>query len=130
MCGRGHINDFPWVKWTHAKNRGGPKQVCANPQLTFTTSPVSSEGLDGLSLKCTACNASATLKDAFNDGEFERLDEKTENKYDSHVKEDIHGKIRKMPAMLPEGAAEGKFFRVFPGNCKFSCHSAVFRHYQ
>lgn len=82
VCARGHINDFPWVKWTHAKCFGGPKKICENPQITFTTSPVASEGLEGLSLKCTTCNASATLKDAFNDGEFERLDEKTENKYD------------------------------------------------
>lgn len=82
VCERGHINDFPWVKWTHAKNRGGPKPICVNPQLTFTTSPVASEGLEGLSLKCTTCDASATLKDAFNDGIFEQLDEKTENRYD------------------------------------------------
>lgn len=82
VCERGHINDFPWVKWTHAKSFGSPKPVCANPQLTFTTSPVASEGLEGLSLKCTTCNASATLKDAFNDGLFGLLDEKTENKYD------------------------------------------------
>lgn len=81
VCERGHINDFPWVRWTHAKNRGGPKPICANPQLTFTTSPVASEGLEGLSLKCTTCDASATLKDAFNDGIFEQLDEKTENRY-------------------------------------------------
>lgn len=81
VCGRGHINDFPWVKWTHAKSFGGPKKICENPSLTFTTSPVASEGLEGLSLKCTTCGASATLKDAFNEGEFERLDEKTEKKY-------------------------------------------------
>lgn len=80
-CERGHINDFPWVKWTHAKNFGGPKEICENPSLTFTTSPVASEGLEGLSLKCTTCGASATLKDAFNEREFERLDEKTQNKY-------------------------------------------------
>lgn len=80
-CERGHINDFPWVKWTHAKNFGGPKEICENPSLTFTTSPVASEGLEGLSLKCTTCGASATLKDAFNEREFERLNEKTQNKY-------------------------------------------------
>ena len=81
VCERGHINDFPWVKWTHAKSFGGPKKICENPNLTFMTSPVASEGLEGLSLKCTTCGASATLKDAFNEGEFERLDEKTEKKY-------------------------------------------------
>ena len=82
VCERGHINDFPWIKWTHAKSFGGPKPVCANPQLKFTTSPVASEGLEGLSLKCSTCMASATLKDAFNDRIFEQLDERTENRYD------------------------------------------------
>lgn len=81
VCARGHINDFPWVKWTHAKSFGGPKKICENPSLTFTTSPVASEGLEGLSLKCTTCGASATLKDAFNEREFERLDEKMGKKY-------------------------------------------------
>lgn len=80
-CEHGHINDFPWVKWVHAKNFGGAKDICGNPKLTFTTSPVASEGLEGLSLKCTTCNASATLKDAFNEDEFARLDEKFGNKY-------------------------------------------------
>lgn len=43
---------------------------------------MASEGLEGLSIKCTTCNASATLKDAFNEGEFARLDDKFGGKYD------------------------------------------------
>lgn len=81
-CAHGHINDFPWVKWVHAKNYGGAKDICGNPKLTFTTSPMASEGLEGLSIKCTTCNASATLKDAFNEEEFVRLDDKFGGKYD------------------------------------------------
>ena len=81
-CAHGHINDFPWVKWVHAKNFGGAKDICGNPKLTFTTSPMASEGLEGLSIKCTTCNASATLKDAFNEGEFARLNDKFDGKYD------------------------------------------------
>ena len=65
VCQYGHINDFPWVKWTHAKSFGGAREVCGNPQLKFTTSPVASEGLEGLSVKCE-CGASATLLGAFN----------------------------------------------------------------
>lgn len=81
VCQHGHINDFPWVKWTHAKNFGGAKDVCKNPRLKFTTSPVASEGLEGLSLKCESCGAATTLMGAFNDGEFERLDEKYPGRY-------------------------------------------------
>ena len=27
-CGHGHIDDFPWVKWVHAKNLFGAKKIC------------------------------------------------------------------------------------------------------
>ena len=72
VCEHGHINDFPWVKWTHAKNFGGAKDVCENPCLEFKTSPVASEGLEGLSLRCRTCGAATTLNGAFNEGEFEK----------------------------------------------------------
>lgn len=81
VCSHGHISDFPWIKWTHAKNFGGAKDICKKPRLKFTTSPVASEGLEGLSVKCETCGASATLMGAFNEGEFEKLDEKHPGKY-------------------------------------------------
>ena len=81
VCEHGHINDFPWVKWTHAKNFGGAKDVCGNPCLEFKTSPVASEGLEGLSLRCRTCGAATTLNGAFNEGEFEKLDKKYPGKY-------------------------------------------------
>ena len=81
VCEHGHINDFPWVKWTHAKNFGGAKDVCEKPCLEFKTSPVSSEGLEGLSLRCRTCGAATTLNGAFNEGEFEKLDKKYPGKY-------------------------------------------------
>lgn len=82
VCSHGHIDDFPWVKWVHAKCFGGPKDICNNPQLEFSTNPVSSEGLEGLRVKCKTCGASATLSGAFNEGEFEKIDEKYPGKYD------------------------------------------------
>ena len=48
----------------------------------FSTNPVSSEGLEGLRVKCKTCGASATLAGAFNEGEFEKIDEKYPGKYD------------------------------------------------
>ena len=35
VCSHGHIDDFPWVKWVHAKCFGGPKDICNNPHLEF-----------------------------------------------------------------------------------------------
>ena len=48
----------------------------------------------------------------------------------SHPKEDVVGKTGRMRAGVSEGSAEGKFFRVFPGNGKFPRHSAVFGYHR
>ena len=77
----GHIDDFPWVKWVHCQNFGGPKEICSRPELTITTSSSASEGLEGLTLKCLNCGAAASLRGAFDPGKFEELDKKTDFRY-------------------------------------------------
>ena len=72
VCEDGHLNDFPWVKWVHAKSN---QPICANPELEFKTSASGTEGLEGLTIKCQ-CGASASLKGAFDKDCFEKLDEK------------------------------------------------------
>lgn len=80
-CQEGHIDDFPWVKWVHCQNFGGPKEICSRPELTITTSSSASEGLEGLTLKCLNCGAAASLRGAFDPGKFEELDKKTDFHY-------------------------------------------------
>ena len=80
-CGHGHIDDFPWVKWVHAKNILGAKKVCENPKLRFTTSASSTEGLEGLTITCETCHARATLKGAFDKNALENLDKATGYEY-------------------------------------------------
>lgn len=80
-CQEGHIDDFPWVKWVHCQNFGGPKEICSRPELTITTSSSASEGLEGLTLKCLNCGAAASLRGAFDPGKFEELDKKTDFRY-------------------------------------------------
>jgi hypothetical protein len=70
VCENGHLNDFPWVKWVHARSK---KPICANPSLKFKTGASGTEGLEGLTIECS-CGARATLKDAFDKDIFERLD--------------------------------------------------------
>ena len=70
-CEDGHLNDFPWVKWVHARSK---KRICGNPALKFKTGASGSEGLEGLSIECS-CGARTTLKDAFDKDIFERMDE-------------------------------------------------------
>lgn len=72
-CEKGHIDDFPWVAWVHNKNLSGSKDICSNPQLTFGTSPTASAGLEGLLIKCTNCNARASMQGAFDKDIFEKM---------------------------------------------------------
>ena len=80
-CQDGHIDDFPWVKWVHCQSFGGNKPICNTPDLTITTSSSASEGLEGLTLKCRACGATASLRGAFDPDKFSELDKKTNNQY-------------------------------------------------
>ena len=70
VCEDGHLNDFPWIKWVHARSK---KPLCPNPSLKFKTGASGSEGLEGLSIECS-CGARTTLKSAFDKDIFEELD--------------------------------------------------------
>jgi len=70
VCENGHFNDFPWVKWVHAKAK---KPICVHPKLKFKTGASATEGLEGISISC-ACGASTTLKGAFDKDAFEKAD--------------------------------------------------------
>lgn len=74
ICENGHLSDFPWVNWVHARAK---KHVCGSPSLKFKTGASSTEGLEGLSVSCT-CGASTTLRGAFDPNIFKELDEKNQ----------------------------------------------------
>ncbi len=71
VCEKGHLNDFPWVKWVHARSK---LPVCTKPLLRFKTGVSGSEGLEGLIIECDTCKARTTLKDAFDREIFEKMD--------------------------------------------------------
>ncbi len=75
-CEKGHISDFPWIEWVHYNNTFGKKEICNNPTLKIYTGNTSSEGLEGIRVKCLNCNASASLRGAFDKEIFKELDEK------------------------------------------------------
>lgn len=87
-CEKGHIDDFPWVEWVHARNGGGkaPKKICVSPDLTIKTGATSAEGLESLEIRCKTCGAMATLKDAFTPEIFARIDRETYGEYGFHCK--------------------------------------------
>lgn len=57
-CERGHIDDFPWIWWTHRGNS------CPDPDLIIRTG-VSSSGLTGIRIECRSCEAKNTMAGAF-----------------------------------------------------------------
>lgn len=75
VCENGHLNDFPWVKWVHARSK---KSVCSNPNLSFKTGASGSEGLEGLMIECLTCHAKTTLRDAFDKDIFKKMDNQGE----------------------------------------------------
>lgn len=62
VCERGHIEDFPWIEWVHAKRENG---ICPNPHLAFVTGTVSSAGLEGVTIECTTCKEKKSLEHSF-----------------------------------------------------------------
>lgn len=65
-CEKGHIDDFPWIEWTHIHE--GKK--CNKPELEVVSGS-SSLGLESFIVKCK-CGAKNSLEDAFNQGGFEK----------------------------------------------------------
>lgn len=106
VCENGHIDDFPWVEWVH---RAASKDICVNPVLEFKTGASSSEGLDGLIVKCSSCKAQQSLRRVFNKNYFEELDEKNEVPVfkctGKHPFRHEKGKCNCYPRVLQRGAS-------------------------
>lgn len=116
-CGQGHIDDFPWVKWVHARNFGGAKPICQNPKIKFKTTASSSEGLEGLTVICENCNSRTTLKGAFDQNAFKELNEKTGNEYNfrctgRHPWKNCSEQCIEFPHVLQRGSSSVYFPKI------------------
>ena len=82
-CERGHIDDFPWVRWTHDNSMGKNDRIlsCRNPMLRINTGASTSAGLEGIVLKCISCNASTSLRGAFDKDKMSEMEKKYGNAY-------------------------------------------------
>lgn len=68
VCEKGsHLQDIPWLKWTHRGNDAGVTEVVqhchAQTELKFVRSTAHGEGLASLRVHCTACRRSRPLSD-------------------------------------------------------------------
>lgn len=73
ICENGHIDDFPWVEWVHAKSK---RHICGSKRLRLNQSSASSSGLESIGVTCE-CGAYASLGGAFSKEAFEKLEEET-----------------------------------------------------
>ena len=74
ICDNGHIDDFPWNRWTHKhdkKNRGGCKASKEDEKLTFRSLGRSS-GLSDYRVECLHCGAFASCAGATDKRVLER----------------------------------------------------------
>lgn len=77
VCKNGHIDDFPWIEWCHAKSN---KTVCSHPKMYLKTAATASEGLEGIEITCGTCQARSTLTGAFNKDAFDILQQTVDAK--------------------------------------------------
>ena len=114
VCENGHLDDFPWVKWVHARAN---KPVCSNPSLEFKTGASSTEGLEGLKIQCKMCKASTTLKGAFSSDCFKDMDEKSGREdfkcSGYHPFKHVHEKCNCYPRTVQRGASSVYFPLVY-----------------
>lgn len=113
-CENGHIDDFPWIEWVHEKNKGGRKDRCGEPQLTFQTGVTSSAGLEGLEVRCS-CGARASLYGAFDKEDGHTAMERLGNGYRCtgfHPWKNEHESCAEYPRAIQRGASAAYFPKV------------------
>lgn len=113
-CKNGHIDDFPWIEWVHEKNKGGRKDICSSPQLTFQTGVTSSAGLEGLEVRCS-CGARASLFGAFDKEDGHTAMERLGKGYKCtgfHPWKNEHENCDEYPWTIQRGASAAYFPKV------------------
>jgi hypothetical protein len=58
-CHKGHIDDFPFVEWSHTG-----KEICSNPQLTYSERG-NSAALSGIWISCKSCESGKSMGGSF-----------------------------------------------------------------
>jgi hypothetical protein len=86
MCEFGHIDDFPWVKWVHFRNRAKEeierKEICYKPELKIR--PGQSEDLQDMKISCVNCKASTSLFGVWSQDALKGIDSSTHNNKDKY----------------------------------------------
>lgn len=70
ICSRGHISDIPWHSFVHAKGRN---RKCQGGRL-FLDEHGMTGSLEGISVRCEACESTRPLSDALDEGVLGRCE--------------------------------------------------------
>jgi len=75
VCENGHIQDFPWNEWAH--NCGTEVKKCtSNKSELKITNHSRSGGLEGITIECKSCGASANMRNVFKKDGFKNINSK------------------------------------------------------
>lgn len=66
-CHKGHIDDFPFVEWSHSG-----KEVCSKPELKYTERG-NSAALSGIWISCTNCDSAKSMGGSFTKETMENI---------------------------------------------------------
>jgi len=71
ICEEGHIEDFPFVEWVHAKRNIIPTEKCRNSMRKM---PGATASISGVKFCCTECDITVSMAGSFNGGSLEKID--------------------------------------------------------
>ena len=63
VCGNGHLEDVPWVRWAHSRSSSPNQRQCAVQALKFIHLPNVGGGLESLVVRCDTCQAERNLRE-------------------------------------------------------------------
>jgi hypothetical protein len=62
VCGNGHLDDVPWVRWAHSSPKQRDQRQCGREEISFIHVKNVGGGLESVEVRC-GCGAARSLKD-------------------------------------------------------------------
>lgn len=63
VCGNGHLEDVPWVRWAHSRATDASQRQCGMENLEFIHLTNVGGGLESLVARCKQCKAQRNLRE-------------------------------------------------------------------
>lgn len=106
-CIKGHIDDFPWMKWVHRDNK------CSNPDLELISGR-GIAGLGGIKIRCRTCSLEKTMAESFNKDIFKKIGFKCTGR---KPWQDTGENCKEFPITLQRGASNVYFPQLVSSIC-------------